>query len=791
MKKQFYLIFSSILVALMIFLTCTVIAFAGEQEPSSVNITEEGGSIFISGTTSTVKNGVDVSLQILYPGVDVNNITPENIGTCIAYANQRTMYDSNKFEFKYTPKNDICGTYMVILNFSDETDAIEASFVVYKDITAEISLDTFGNLSFDYTDIPVKVKVSSTPGVITDLMLDFKVKTIEGAVLYTGSQKYNTDISGITECTYSVDLSSSYLKYGTFELYVDISEYVSNSICSTNTRFSVANVVDTLNNKMGICTHFDSNFTGSSMEEILENFSDAGYGLNRQEIRWQWFEKSKDSFVLTDIEEEYKNIVSQNGMERLVILAFGNPLYRYTDKDGNIVNNPMLEQYEENGVLVTNPDSQVYLDRFGRYCYEAALASKDYAQYYEVWNEYNMDGSQFNRDRGMPSDYVNLLKQAYENVHKASPDAVVYGVGAAYVTSGYTYTTYEWIEEVFKAGGGDYMDALSFHIYTAERSPEDADKKAIVQNVKNIMAKYGYGDMKVVLTETGYASQEKHNTYTCGEESYEKPEELRQAVYELRDYAMLYNSVDKLFFYDAVEDKHLNEYEHTLGHVRMDETFYKPETNNTEVLYEVEIPYEAKPVFLAMSNWNALLSGSVLREENLSDGVYDYLFVNKSDEKIHMLWTKDEAINREIDFGCNNITLYDMYGNSKSIQSENGIYNLKLSGKPVYVKESEIMNVLFTDTDGKEISAFFENQNIKINVEIDKSDLPDKNVCLAVASYCGDRLVECYIVNLSANENTHYKTLNTAGRDKINIMAFDSIEKLRPLCVKRQITRKR
>ena len=156
-----------------------------------------------------------------------------------------------------------------------------------------------------------------------------------------------------------------------------------------------------------------------------------------------------------------------------------------------------------------------------------------------------------------------------------------------------------------------------------------------------------------------------------------------------------------------------------------------------------------------------------------------------------MLWTEDEAISREIGFGCSNITLYDMYGNSTNIQSESGIYNLMLSGKPVYIKESEIMNVLFTDADGKEIFEFSENQNIKINVSIDKIGLVDKGVCLAIASYCGDRLVDCYIQNLSANENTYYKTLNTAGCDKINIMAFDSIERLKPLCVKRQINKKR
>ena len=790
MKKQIYLIFSIILVALVIFSSYTLIVFAEDQKPSSVNITEEGGRIFISGTTSTVKNGVDVSLRILYPGVDANNITPKNIGTSIAYANQCTMYNSNKFDFVYTPKSGVYGECAVIINFSDSTDAIETSFEVYKDITAEIILDTFGNLNFDYTDIPVKVKVSSTPGTVTDLIVDFKVKTKDDNIVYADSQKYSSDMSGTTECTYSIDLSSSNLKYGTFDLYVDVLESESNRKCSANTRFSVANTADTLNNKMGICTHFDSNFTGSDMEDLLGIFSEAGYGLNRQEIRWQWFEKNKDSFELPEIEEEYKTIVSQNGMDRLVILAYGNPLYKYIDKDGNIVNNPMLEQYEENGEIVTNTDSQLYLDRFGRYCYEAALASKDYAQYYEVWNEYNMDGSHFNIDRGTPSDYVNLLKQAYENVHNANENAVVYGVSAAYVTSGYAYTTYEWIDEVFKAGGGEYMDALSFHIYTSGQSPEDSDKKAIVQNIKNIMAKYGYGDMKVILSETGYASQEKYNTYTCGEETYEKPEELRQAVYELRDYAMLYNSVDKLVFYNDVEVQNLNEYEHTLGHVHMNETFYKPGTNNSEILYEVEIPYEPKPVFLAISNWNALLSGSVLKEEKFSNGVYDYLFVTPNGEKIHMIWTEDEAISREFDLGCSNITLYDMYGNNKHIHSENEIFNLNLSGKPVYVKESGLMNVLFTDTDGKEITAFSGNQNIKINVEIDKKDLSEKNVCLAVASYCGDRLVECFIEKLSADD-TYYKELNTGSCDKINIMAFNSIEQLKPLCVKRQINKKR
>lgn len=508
--------------AFIIFLSCTVIDYADGQEASSVNITEEGGSIFISGTTSSMKNDVTVSLQIFYPGVNVNNITPENIGASVAYADQRTMNNRNKFDFKYTPETDIYGKYTVILNLSDDTEVIETSFVIYSDVNADVIIDSFGNLSFDYTNIPVKVNVLSTPGVTTDLQLDFKVKSKDGEILYTKCQKYKADVSGMTECTHNVDLSASSVKYGTFDIYVDVLDVAAETACSETTRFSVANASDSLNKNMGIFVHYDTNYTGNDMEELLGIFSGAGYGFNRQEIRWQWFEKNKDSFLLPKIEEEYKAIVKQNGMDRLVILSYGNPLYEYTDKNGNLVLNPVLEQYEENGEIVTNIESQLYLERFGKYCYEVTLASKDYAQCYEVWNEYNMDGSQFNRDRGMPSDYVNLLKQAYKNVHKASSNAVVFGVSAAYVTSGYTYTTYEWIEEVFKAGGGEYMDALSFHIYTSEKSPEDSDKKAVVQKIKDIMAKYGYGDMKVVLTETGYASQQKYNTYTCGEESYEK-----------------------------------------------------------------------------------------------------------------------------------------------------------------------------------------------------------------------------------------------------------------------------
>ncbi len=113
-------------------------------------------------------------------------------------------------------------------------------------------------------------------------------------------------------------------------------------------------------------------------------------------------------------------------------------------------------------------------------------------KYWEPLNEPNgtYDGA----------DYVNKeLKPFYETVKSVDPTCKV--LGPAVVTIGPSGLT--WIEGFLQAGGGNYIDAFSFHAY----NNMDGDLMLARQSLNALQAlltKYGIGNIEKWQTEQGY-----------------------------------------------------------------------------------------------------------------------------------------------------------------------------------------------------------------------------------------------------------------------------------------------
>jgi hypothetical protein len=75
-------------------------------------------------------------------------------------------------------------------------------------------------------------------------------------------------------------------------------------------------------------------------------------------------------------------------------------------------------------------------------------------QYWEVWNEPYWKGF----FTGTPEEYAELLKVAYRTIKRADPQAVVVG-------GCFTPSAEDWTRRVLAAGGLEFMDALSYHVY--------------------------------------------------------------------------------------------------------------------------------------------------------------------------------------------------------------------------------------------------------------------------------------------------------------------------------------
>jgi hypothetical protein len=141
---------------------------------------------------------------------------------------------------------------------------------------------------------------------------------------------------------------------------------------------------------------------------------------------------------------------------------------------------------------------------------------------------------------------------------------------------------------------------------------------------------------------------------------------------------------------------------------------------------ETEIPYEAKPVFVAMANFNAMLGNAELIEENV-DGVnypslwtmsnYDYVF-QKGGKKTHLMWTTSSySRSKTINVPNKAICIYDMYGNVIETQyNSNGSYSITLSGSPVYVEEIDATILEIVDKNGEVVSKIGDNKELCVKM---------------------------------------------------------------------------
>lgn len=713
---------------------------------NSIKVEVSLGEVTVTGNIRSHKAGEPVTIVVLYPDKTLDDLKDDS-DDVLFYTNTVTtdIGGGYKFDFKLGKQK---GNYNIYIRDVNKTELNQLFVTRDSLIEAEVDIDDIGHICFDYAAIPIRCKLFANPNSDIEIVTDI-YDTENNKKIGTVNSRHRTDKNGFLDEYLNLNLSKFSKRYGFFKAQCRITDQSNGENVTKEVKFSSANspISGILNKKMGLNHHWDYYDDINYNENVIDLFMKAGYSDFRTSVGWGTFEEN--AYKLDKNSEEYINSVIMKDGRVLITLSGTNKLHY--DRD------------EENKVISTTPSTEESFSAFGEYCYQLALAVKGYTHEYEVLNEFNMDGGYSNPHGYGPDNYVELMKRAYENIHNADPEAIVYGIDAAYVTENdqYIYTTYQWIDEVMrimKEQDACYMDALSFHIYTGAAIPEKGNKQQIVKNVRDILSKYGYGDMKIFLTESGYSS--------------DRWSERQQAKFELRDWAMLYNSVDKLYWYNAVEKNHKSQYEHNLGHIRM---------NEATDMYEVDLPSEAKPVFLAMSNWNALLANSELIESNVSSDntIYDYVFKTTNDKRVHMVWgTGETSILNEFDIGASSLVKYDMYGNSQNLTSENGKYTISVSDEPVYLAEPTDIDIEFMSGD-MPTNKIGSSEEISVNVNINESVFDTNSSATVIVSAYKDYVLKSVsIENVSKQNLSVSKTIKADGADKISVLIW---EDLRPI----------
>ncbi len=255
-----------------------------------------------------------------------------------------------------------------------------------------------------------------------------------------------------------------------------------------------------------------------------------------------------------------------------------------------------------------------------------------------------------------PEEYYEILKAAYTAVKSVDPDMKVVG--------GVTFQYDEpWLKKLVDLGACDYLDAISFHVYS-NKNPEGAGIINAFQDLRNYIKSKGITkEIELWLTETGWPTQDPNWGGF--------PEKISAAYAAQLYVANLANDVliDKIYWYDFINDC-------------TDQTFFEC----SQGLLHVD--NSPKPSYVAFNAVSDILAGATFVQSytTLDSDIRVYKFHRAADNQdILVLWAnRDKQIGLKLGSGQLNVT--DLFGNTKPYDVVDGIVTFTASAMPIYIE---------------------------------------------------------------------------------------------------------
>jgi hypothetical protein len=371
----------------------------------------------------------------------------------------------------------------------------------------------------------------------------------------------------------------------------------------------------------GVQTHFGQG--RPDVEEVLDLIEQAGINWIRDEVYWAEIEKKKGVFDFPGQYDNYLHSAQARGIQALLILDFGNPLYMNREKSG--------------------PATDEERAAFGLYCKEVIRRCRTRGvRHYEIWNEPN--ASTFWQPQPKADDYLKLLEKAYQACKEADPGCTVIGCA----TSG---TDVDFIGRIFSLGGGQFMDAVSFHPYGYPIAPEQRLLDDI-EKLKTIVR-----EKPIWITEIGYPTHQGASGVS----------EEQQANYLTRTFLLARSSptMQRVFWYDFQNDgTALTEAEFNFGLIRKDKN--------------------PKPAYKACKTLASLVRDLPLKEYGKKDAADFYRF-EKGKDWVIAAWKTGEPESIIIPVSGRRLRIIERDGEAKAIQTQERFLKLSVSEKVRYI----------------------------------------------------------------------------------------------------------
>lgn len=443
-------------------------------------------------------------------------------------------------------------------------------------------------------------------------------------------------------------------KFGVYTLDVEIKDGLQGAVIQNKEIDFSRSVVGKRNPSLGVNTHFP---VYGDINRGLDLISNAGMSMIRDSVRWSEYEQAKGEKNLTSKIKKLINLSADYNIDVLPIIYAKNTIYENSDS-----------------AMVTTQEG---LSGYSNFVKSLAMTDefKKYIKAVEICNEPDTAVIEGECDATDKSDaaqkiraqkYADVLKTAYNSIKSVNPSIKV---GAFSTYSVATGASIKFIQEVLSLMDKPYYDAITAHPYftndyTDENVYHSNDTKYYLDNVYNPLFTGQFNVSERWYTEFG-STTDKNDTFYV-------ENEYKQAVKNIRAYNTLkkdrFNS--KLYLFNF-EDSPLTNSSH----------YGMLNASNADV------PYAAKPTYLAVSNLNNLIADAT-KVESVDNALQSRAFVDKytcPERDVYMMYARysGETVDAEYNLG-NVAAYYDLYGNkldSKEILM-NGKYHL--TENPIY-----------------------------------------------------------------------------------------------------------
>ena len=440
-------------------------------------------------------------------------------------------------------------------------------------------------------------------------------------IISTGDQEVMVSPSGKSNYIINLSMVSNYGTYTVdFNLKSDITglSYHVGSI-------TVSRIMDCNNTKdsmFGLCSNliFETQ-NRNKITDVGKVWNSAGVTMTRTDLDWEKVEKAENVYAIP--EEFLKGLDDFNSKNiDLMVILNGHSYPSYLSKSDKCF-----------------PQTDYQIERFIKYVEYVVNQLKGKVKYYELFNETNYMAYSLVDGKG----YAKLLKEVYKAIKKIDPNAKVIAGATSGVAIGYA-------EEIFKAGGADYMDYYSFHPYIYPKSPEIGNWKSQIEELHEMMKKYTNKDIHFIITEMGWSTI--NTTYGVTEQ--------QQLDYFVRTFALAKSLgyIDKIVIYNHAANGNGYYLESEWGLFR---ALSQGKSN--------PVAYSAKPAAIGLSAFTNMTDGyKFVKEEKLNSKIYTLKYSNGT-KNMYLLWTDNSSYTADITTKKDSQSVYDIYGNYVYVNS--------------------------------------------------------------------------------------------------------------------------